>query len=99
MRKERIYTRRFYRIITQTATAALRLSKSRDVEYAVAFAQALSGDSSQSQTLTEDLSKRFPEDTVVQFTYQPTLSALLALSRKEPSKAVELLQVAIPDEL
>jgi tetratricopeptide (TPR) repeat protein len=83
----------------QTATAALRLSKSRDVEYAVTFAQALSGDSSQSRTLTDELSKRFPEDTVVQFTYQPTLSALLALSRKEPSKAVEFLQVAIPYEL
>jgi len=82
----------------QTATVALRLSKSRDVEYAVTFAQALSGDSFQSQTLTDELSKRFPEDTVVQFTYKPTLNALLALSRKEPSKAVELLQVTIPYE-
>jgi len=83
----------------QTATDALGLSKSRDVEFAVAFVQALGGDSSQSRTLTDDLSKRFSEDTVVQFTYHPTLSALLALSRKEQSKAVELLQAAVPYEL
>ena len=37
--------------------------------------------------------------TLVQFTYHPTLSALLALSRKEQSKAVELLQAAVPYEL
>ena len=83
----------------QTATDAHGLSKSRDVEFAVAFVQALGGDSSQSRTLTDDLSKRFSEDTVVQFTYHPTLSALLALSRKEQSKAVELLQAAVPYEL
>ena len=47
--------------------------KGRDVEYAAAFALALSGDSSGSQTLAEDLAKRFPEDTPVQFEYLPTL--------------------------
>jgi tetratricopeptide (TPR) repeat protein len=83
----------------QAATDALGLSKSRFVEFAVAFAQAISGDSSQSQTLTDELSKRFPEATVGEFTYKPTLSALLALSRNEASKAVELLQFAIPYEL
>ena len=83
----------------QATTAALGLSKSRDVEYAVAFAEALSGDSSGAQRLTDDISQRFPEDTIVEFTYKPTLSALLALSHNQPSKAVELLQVAVPYEL
>jgi len=63
------------------------------------FALALSGDSPRSQALTEDLSKRLPEDTRVQFTYAPTLRALLALNHGQPSKAVELLQTAIPYEL
>jgi hypothetical protein len=40
----------------QRAGDALELSKSRDSEYGAAFALALSGDSSQSQGLTEDLS-------------------------------------------
>jgi tetratricopeptide (TPR) repeat protein len=82
----------------QRTVDALELSKSRDVAYGVGFALALSGDSSRSQALTEDLSRRFPEDTRVQFTYAPTLRALLALNHGQPSKAVELLQTAIPYE-
>ncbi len=83
----------------QAVTAALRISNSGQVEFAVAFAHALSGDSSRSQALTDDLSGRFPESTIVAFAYKPTLSALRALSHDEPSKAVELLQIAIPYEL
>ncbi len=82
----------------QRAMAALGLSNSRDVEYGVAFALAVSGDSSRSQALTDDISKRFPEDTKVRFTFTPTLRALLALGHNEPLKAVELLQTAIPYE-
>jgi tetratricopeptide (TPR) repeat protein len=82
----------------QRAMSALSLSNSRDVEYGVAFALAVSGDSSRSETLTDDISRRFPEDTKVRFTFMPTLRALLALNHNEPSKAVELLQTAIPYE-
>jgi eukaryotic-like serine/threonine-protein kinase len=52
-----------------------------------------------------DLEKRFPEDTSVQFSYLPTLRAILALSRSgiasrgEPSRAIELLQKAVVYEL
>ena len=82
----------------QRAGDALELSRSRDVEYGAAFAFALSGDSSRTQTLTDDLAGRFPEDTIVRFTYLPTLRALLALNRSQPSNAVELLQTTIPYE-
>ena len=82
----------------QRARDALELSAGRDVEYGAAFALALSGESSRSQTLTDDLSRRFPEDTIVRFTYLPTLRALLALNRHQPANAVELLQTAIPYE-
>jgi DNA-binding winged helix-turn-helix (wHTH) protein/tetratricopeptide (TPR) repeat protein len=80
------------------AAEALELSKSRDVEYGAAFARALSGDSSRSQLLIDDLAKRFPEGTVVQFTYLPALRALLALQRGQPANAVEMLQTANPYE-
>jgi DNA-binding winged helix-turn-helix (wHTH) protein/tetratricopeptide (TPR) repeat protein len=83
----------------QRAIAALGLSTSRDVEYAAAFTLALAGDSSRSQTLADDLAERYPQDTRVAFTYVPTLRALLALNRNDLSKAVELLQAAIPYEL
>jgi eukaryotic-like serine/threonine-protein kinase len=85
-------------IARRRATAAFALSNSRDVEYGVAFALAVAGESSRSQALTDDLSRRFPEDTKVSFTFTPTLRALLALNRNDPSKAVELLQTAIPYE-
>jgi len=83
----------------QRAVTALELSSSRDVEYAAAFALAISGDSSRSQTVADDLSKHFPQDTRVVFTYVPTLRALLALNHRDPSKAVELLQPTMPYEL
>lgn len=76
--------------------AALRLGKGRDVEYAAAFALALSGDSAGSQKLAADLENRFPEDTPVQFEYLPILHALSALARRAPSDAVERLQRALP---
>ena len=85
-------------IARQRAVDALELSKGRDVEYVAGFALVLAGDSSRSQALTEDLSRRLPGDTIVQFTYVPTLRALLALNHSQPSRAVELLQTAIPYE-
>jgi tetratricopeptide (TPR) repeat protein len=43
--------------------------------------------------------KRFPEDTIVQSNYLPTLHAQFALSRKDPAKAIETLQAAAPYDL
>ena len=81
------------------ARSALDLAKGRDVEYASAFALALSGDSAGSQRLAEDLAKRFPEDTPVQFEYLPTLRALSAISRKAPLDAIQRLETALPYDL
>jgi eukaryotic-like serine/threonine-protein kinase len=83
----------------ERARAALDLGKGRDVRYAAAFALALSGDSSASQSLADDLAKRFPEDTPVQFEYLPTLRALFALSRTAPLDAIEHLKTALPYDL
>ena len=83
----------------RSAMAARELSDGREVEYGAAFALALSGDSARSQALANDLAKRFPEDTSVRFSYLPALHALLALNHGEPSKAIELLQIAVPYDL
>jgi len=83
----------------RSATGALALSNGRDVEYSAAFALALAGDWARLQSLAGDLEKRFPEDTSVQFNYLPVLRALSALNHHEPSRAIELLQVAAPYEL
>ena len=51
----------------------------RDMDYGLALALAYAGDAGQAQALADDLGKRFPEDTVVQFNYLPTLRAKLEL--------------------
>ena len=81
------------------AIAALRLSHGRDVEYAAGLALALSGDFSRSDALAEDLVRRYPEDTFVNFTYAPVLRALAALGRGKPAESVERLEIARPYEL
>jgi eukaryotic-like serine/threonine-protein kinase len=82
----------------RSAMEALDLSKGRDVEYAAAFALALANDLSVSQSLANKLAERFPEDTAVQFNYVPTLRALFALRSGKSSEAIDLLQVALPNE-
>ena len=84
---------------SRNAMAARELSKGREVEYGAAFALALAGDSFRSQTLANDLERRYPEDMSVRFSYLPALRALLALNHSEPSKAIELLQIVVPYDL
>jgi len=83
----------------QRAPAALALSGGREVQYGAALALASAGDASRAQALADDLSQRFPEDTLVQFNYLPTIRAQLAIDRNDSSKAIEALQAAAPYEL
>ena len=78
----------------QSASKALELGRGRDVDYAAAFALALSGDLSRSRALAEDLAREFPEDTFVQFMYLPTLRALFSLNADDPAAAIQALQIA-----
>ena len=83
----------------QRAATALALARDREVEYGAALALALAGSSSRAQALADDLEKNFPEDTSVRFSYLPVLRAILALNRRQPSKAIEVLESAAPYEL
>ena len=66
--------------------------------YAAGFALALAGETTRSESLANDLERRFPRDTLVRFTYVPTLRALAAVARNEPARAIELLQANVPYE-
>ena len=83
----------------QQAQAALALSNGRDVEAVSAIALGLAGDGPQSTRLAEDLSKRFPENTIVQLEYVPMIHAAAALDSGSAAKAVEALAPAAPYEL
>ncbi len=78
---------------------ALKLSTSRDVLYFAALALAYSRDDAQAKVLADDLDKRFPEDTLVQFTYLPSLRGRLALNKGDASGAIKGLEAATPYEL
>jgi DNA-binding winged helix-turn-helix (wHTH) protein len=83
----------------ERAVAALKLSNNREVEFGAALALALSGEDGRAQPLVDDLERRFPEDTVVRFSYLPVLRARAVLNRGDAAKAIELLQSAVPYEL
>jgi eukaryotic-like serine/threonine-protein kinase len=83
----------------QQATTAKRGSAGRDRHYAVALALAYAGDANRAQALADDLGTRFPEDTIVQVNYLPTLRAKLALLHSNPQQALVILGAASPYEL
>jgi serine/threonine protein kinase/tetratricopeptide (TPR) repeat protein len=83
----------------RNAAAALALHRSRDADYGPAFALAVLHQSEQARKIVEDLEKRYPEDTSVQFSYLPALRALEALNHGDAAKALEMTQVATPYDL
>jgi hypothetical protein len=74
-------------------TSAAGDSNGWDGEYGVALALTFIGDS-RSQKCMNDLEKRLPEDTFVQFSYLPVPRGLDALNRGDPSRPIDVLQVA-----
>jgi len=81
------------------AASALKLSTSRDVLNYAALALAYSGDDAQARALADELDKKFPQDTLVQFNYLPSIRAKLALNQGNASDAIKYLEVAVPYEL
>jgi len=81
------------------AKAALKLAPNRDVRAMAALALARAGDTAGAEKLAAELDKTFPLDTLVQRYWLPTTRAALALERKDPNRAIELLKVASTIEL
>jgi hypothetical protein len=78
----------------QKATAAFELGRGRDVDYAVAFALAVTGEVKTSRAVADNLARDFPEDTSVQYMYLPTLRALYSLHAQDAISAIQSLQAA-----
>ena len=83
----------------QRVEQALRLSSGREVLFGAALALSFAGETVRARLLADDLAKQFPEDTIAQFNYLPTLRAQLALNRNSAAQSVESLRTAIPYEL
>ena len=78
------------------AALAMGRSTGRDVQYGAALALAFAGDNGRAQTLMDDLGKRFPEDTIVQFNYLPTLRAKLRSTGEMLLRPLRLSQPPCP---
>jgi serine/threonine protein kinase/tetratricopeptide (TPR) repeat protein len=81
------------------ANAAVKLAPNRDLRAIAALALARAGDTAGAERLAAELDKAFPLDTLVQRYWLPTIRAGVALGRKDPNRAVELLKVASAVEL
>lgn len=86
-------------VAKKAAVEALAQARGRDVEGVAGVALALAGDEARAQALADDLAKRFPESTLVQTNYLPSIRAQLALDRMDARKAIEILRMAAPYEL
>jgi predicted Zn-dependent protease len=76
------------------ANAAVKLAPNRDVRARAALALARAGDTAGAEKLAAELDKTFPLDTLVQRYWLPTIRAGVALERKDPNRAIELLKAA-----
>lgn len=92
-----------FALAKKQALAALALSNGRDAEAMSAIAMGFAGDFPQATRLAGDLAKRFPEDTIVQSIYLPSIYALMVLPRdgagRKANQAIALLAAAAPYEL
>ncbi len=81
------------------ADLALQFSSSRDVLNYAALTLAYSGEDAQAKALADELNRKFPEDTIVQFNYLPSIRGKLAINKGNPSDAIKDLEAALPYEL
>jgi tetratricopeptide (TPR) repeat protein len=81
------------------ANAALKLAANRDVRATAGLTLARAGETAGAEKQATELDKTFPLDTMVQRYWLPTMRAAVALERKEPNRAVELLEETRPREL
>jgi eukaryotic-like serine/threonine-protein kinase len=81
------------------ANAALKLGPNRDVRVIAALVLARAGGTAVAEKLAAELDKTFPLDTLVQRYWLPTIRAGVAVERKDPNRAIELLKVASTIEL
>ena len=82
----------------QRAAIFLKRPAYRRGRYIAGCALAYAGETARAEALAQELAKDFPQDTVVQFNFLPTLRARIALNRGKAAQAIELLSATAPYE-
>ena len=84
----------------QAAASAIQLSPhSRYIRAIASLALARAGDNSQSQKIADDLTREFPQDTLLNSYWLPMARTSIELNRHTPNKALEFLRGAQTYEL
>ena len=76
-------------------TQALKLERGRATLPRAALALALCGEANQVKPLIDELTKRYPQDTMINSTWLPVIRAALELQRGNAKQAIEELQPAL----
>ena len=83
----------------QEITSALAEAPTRDVSVLAALALSRIGDVSRAESLARDLAERFPLNTAINHYWLPAVQASIAMTRKNPAKALEDLRTTAEYEL
>ena len=83
----------------QGVTAALALSRGRDVNVVAALTLARIGDVPQAKALVVELEKNYPLNTMLKLYGLPTINAAIALNTGNSSQTIVDLEAAAPYEL
>ncbi len=70
----------------------LTLDKNKQTQESAVLAAAVCGNGKQALPLAQELSKKFPEDTLIQDVYLPLAKAFVALAEGRPEEAVAACQ-------
>jgi eukaryotic-like serine/threonine-protein kinase len=83
----------------ELAASSSALAHGRSNMEPLALTLAMIGDGSRAQAITEDLTRRFPSDTLLHDVWIPCAGALTALNRKTPEPAIDALRASTPFEM
>jgi DNA-binding winged helix-turn-helix (wHTH) protein/tetratricopeptide (TPR) repeat protein len=83
----------------QRVVEALALGTALGIKTSSALALARAGDVAQAEKLSHELDQAFPQGTMMQNYFLPTIRASIELQRNNPAKAIEILEATVPYEL
>jgi tetratricopeptide (TPR) repeat protein len=85
--------------IREMASKAFAISRDTATVQTASAAFSLCGDADQAQSLMDEISRRFPNFTLVNIVYWPLNRALIATRHGDPARAVQLLEPALRYEI
>lgn len=80
------------------ATTALAMDGGKDVGAVAALALARAGDAARAEILARDLSRQAPSNMRMDSYWLPSIRAAIEIDRRNPARAIHVLQIAEPYE-